>query len=408
MAHVNVALIGYAFMGRAHSNAWRQVSRFFSTSLTPRMKVICGRDPKNVKAAAAQLGWEESATDWRDVIARPDIDIVDIATPGDSHAEIAIAAAKAGKVVFCEKPLANTVKEAEQMLAAVTKAGVIHMICHNYRKAPAVTLAKQIIDEGRLGRLYHFRGTYLQDWVADPKVPLVLAAAERKGRLWRARRHRLALARPGALSRRACDGSHRGARDVREGTSAARQSEEEGSRDGRRCLGVHRALRERRARHDRSEPVRDGTKELQPLRDQRQQGLHRVQPGTDERARRLLHRRTRSACRASTTSWSPSPSIRTSRRGGPPGHIIGYEHTFIHTVYDLLEAMAKDKLPSPNFEDGVQKSESARGHGEIGRGEEVGQGLNDGLRACRLQAPGSCEELRAKCGWRLEPWSQEP
>src|SRR4029079_9889954 len=103
---------------------------------------------------------------------RKDIDIVDIVTPGDSHAEIAIAAAKAGKVVFCEKPLANTVKEAEQMLAAATKAGVVHMICHNYRKAPAVTLARQIIDEGRLGRLYHFRGTYLQDWVADPNVPL--------------------------------------------------------------------------------------------------------------------------------------------------------------------------------------------------------------------------------------------
>src|SRR5262245_10073063 len=111
MAHLNVALIGYAFMGRAHSNAYRQVGRFFSPRHQPRMKVLCGRSAQGVKAAADQLGWEETATDWREVVARKDIDIVDISTPGDSHAEIAIAAAKAGKVVFCEKPLANTVKE---------------------------------------------------------------------------------------------------------------------------------------------------------------------------------------------------------------------------------------------------------------------------------------------------------
>src|SRR6187399_634889 len=172
MPDVNVALIGYAFMGRAHSNAYRQVTPFFGPRLTPRLKVLCGRTKSDVQKAARTLGWDEAATDWEALVNRPDIDIVDICTPGDSHAEIAIAAARAGKAVLCEKPLANTVKEAEQMLAAVTKAGVVHMICHNYRKAPAVTLARQIIDEGRLGRLYHFRGTYLQDWVADPNVPL--------------------------------------------------------------------------------------------------------------------------------------------------------------------------------------------------------------------------------------------
>ena len=173
MAHLNVALIGYAFMGRAHSNAYRQVGRFFTPKYLPRMKVLCGRTPAGVTAAAEQLGWEETATDWRDVVRRKDIDIVDISTPGDSHADIAIEAAKAGKVVLCEKPLANTVKEAQKMLAAATKAGIIHMICHNYRRAPAVMLARELIEEGKLGRLYHFRGTYLQDWVADPSVPLV-------------------------------------------------------------------------------------------------------------------------------------------------------------------------------------------------------------------------------------------
>jgi len=119
MPEANVALIGYAFMGRAHSNAWRQVSRFFSPKLTPRMKVVCGRNRSAVRKASRTLGWEEYATDWREVIARDDIDIVDVATPGDSHAEIAIAAAKAGKAVLCEKPLANDVREAKQMLAAV-------------------------------------------------------------------------------------------------------------------------------------------------------------------------------------------------------------------------------------------------------------------------------------------------
>jgi len=152
MAQLNVALIGYAFMGRAHSNAYRQVGRFFTPKYLPRMKVLCGRTPAAVKTAADQLGWEETSTDWREVVRRKDIDIVDIVTPGDSHAEIAIEAAKAGKVVFCEKPLANTVKESERMLAAVKKAGVIHMICHNYRKAPAVTLAKQSADSREAAR----------------------------------------------------------------------------------------------------------------------------------------------------------------------------------------------------------------------------------------------------------------
>src|SRR5262245_43176520 len=173
MAEVNVALIGYAFMGRTHSNAYRQVSAFFTPRLRPRMRVICGRTKPNVEAAAKQFGWEEAATDWESVVTRKDIDIVDIVTPGDLHAPVAIAAAKAGKVVFCEKPLANTVPEAKKMLAAVEKGGVSHMLCHNYRRIPAVTLARQIITEGQLGEIRHFRGTYLQDWISDPKFPLV-------------------------------------------------------------------------------------------------------------------------------------------------------------------------------------------------------------------------------------------
>src|SRR4051812_43030899 len=138
-------------MGKAHSNAYRQVTPFFAPSLTPRMKVICGRTPGAVRAAAAEYGWDEAATDWQEVVARKDIDIVDVSTPGDSHMEIAIAAARHGKVVFCEKPLANTVREAERMLAAVEKAGVLHMICHNYRRAPAGVVGEQPIPQSPPG-----------------------------------------------------------------------------------------------------------------------------------------------------------------------------------------------------------------------------------------------------------------
>ena len=163
MAQVNVALIGYKFMGKAHSNAFRQVSHFFPGKLEPRMKVICGRDRQAAEAAARQFGWEEVETDWRKAVERPDIDIVDIATPGNLHHPMALAAAAAGKQIICEKPLANSLAEAREMLKAVQKAGVKHMIMHNYRKIPAVALAKRWIEDGRVGDVYHYHGAYLQD-----------------------------------------------------------------------------------------------------------------------------------------------------------------------------------------------------------------------------------------------------
>ena len=149
---VNVALIGHRFMGKAHSNAYRQMPRFFESATVPVMKVICGRNEADVKKAAANLGWEEWSTSWEDVLQRKDIDVVDISTPGDLHTPIAIAAAKAGKVVFCEKPLANTLGEAKRVLAAVRKAGVLHMICHNYRKVPAIVSGSKIDCRWQPGR----------------------------------------------------------------------------------------------------------------------------------------------------------------------------------------------------------------------------------------------------------------
>lgn len=170
---LRVGMVGYRFMGKAHSNAWRQAPRFFPLKAHVELHTICGRDANGVQTARGQLGWQNASTDWREVVENPLIDIVDINTPNDSHAEIAIAAAQNGKHVLCEKPLALTVKQAEQMLAAVQKAKVVHMVCHNYRRIPAIAQAKKMITEGALGKIYHYRARYAQDWPADPEFPLV-------------------------------------------------------------------------------------------------------------------------------------------------------------------------------------------------------------------------------------------
>jgi len=354
MAHVNVALIGYAFMGRAHSNAYRQVSRFFSPKLSPVMKVLCGRNAKNVKAAAEQLGWEEAATDWRDVVARKDIHVVDIVTPGDSHAEIAMAAAKAGKVVFCEKPLANTVREAEQMLAAVQKAGVVHMICHNYRRAPAVMLAKRLIEEGKIGQIYHYRGTYLQDWPVDPKVPLV----------WRLRKEAAGSGALGDIASHSLDLGRFLVGEIAEVTAALetfvkeRPLPEDPKKKGQvtvddasaavvrfenGALGTIEATRFALGRKNYNRFEVNGSKGSVAFNLERMNELE-VFLASDAGPVQGFHN-------VMVTEAAHHPYMKA---WWPAGHIIGYEHTFTHTVYDLLEAVAADRVPTPNFEDGVR------------------------------------------------------
>ena len=171
MKKLNVGLIGYGFMGRTHSNAFRQVNKFFSLGYEPVLKAVCARDEAKVKAFAENWGYETYETDWRKLIARPDIDLIDIATPNNSHAEIAIAAAKAGKMILCEKPLSMDGKQGAQMVKAIEKAGVPNMVWYNYRRVPAVTMAKQLIDEGRLGRIFHYRAKFLQDWTISKDLP---------------------------------------------------------------------------------------------------------------------------------------------------------------------------------------------------------------------------------------------
>jgi len=170
---IRIGMVGYQFMGKAHSHAYRDIPFYFNTSFTPVLKAVAGRNEENVKKAAKKMGWESYETDWRQLIARNDIDVIDIVTPNHTHAEIAIEAAKAGKHIITEKPLAITIEEAKEMYEAVKKNNVIHMVCHNYRFAPAVQYAKKLIEEGRLGRIYHIRANYLQDFIMNPSFPLV-------------------------------------------------------------------------------------------------------------------------------------------------------------------------------------------------------------------------------------------
>jgi predicted dehydrogenase len=349
----NVALIGYAFMGKAHSNAYRQVAPFFAPTLRPRMKVICGRTPSAVRAAAREYGWDQAATDWQEVVARKDIDIVDVSTPGDSHMDIAIAAARAGKAVFCEKPLANTVRDAERMLAAVEKAGVVHMICHNYRRAPAVMLAKQLIAEGQLGNIRHYRGTYLQDWITDPNFPLVWRLDKKKagsGALGDIAAHSIDLARflVGEISEVAGDlATFVKMRPLPDNSKKrGRVTVDDASvsllRFANGAIGTIEATRMAPGRKNYNRFEINGSRGSLAFDLERMNELELYLEADQQRVRGF---------RRILVTESTHPYVKA---WWPPGHIIGYEHTFTHTVYDLLEGLARDKVPQPNFADGVR------------------------------------------------------
>ncbi len=168
---LRIGMIGYGFMGRTHSNAYKRLNDFFPVAHRPVLKAVCGRDPKKAQMFADNWGYERVETDWKRLVAAPDIDLIDIGSPNDTHYEIAIAAAKEGKMVLCEKPLAMNIKEAEAMTRAVEKADVPNMVWFNYRRVPSIALAKQLVEEGRVGKAFHYRATYLQDWTIATDVP---------------------------------------------------------------------------------------------------------------------------------------------------------------------------------------------------------------------------------------------
>lgn len=169
---LNIGMIGYKFMGKAHSNAYRQVGQFFDTGIRPHLKTVCGRDKAKVEAMAQRWGWEKAVTDWRQVVEDKSIELVDICSPNNTHCEIALAALEAGKIVACEKPLAMDGREATQMAEAARRKKAVTMVWFNYRRVPAIAFARRLIEQGRIGRIFHFRALYLQDWTLSPDVPL--------------------------------------------------------------------------------------------------------------------------------------------------------------------------------------------------------------------------------------------
>lgn len=369
MKELRIALIGHRFMGRAHSNAWNQVTKFFDPALKPVMQVVCGRDEEDLRAFADRWGWAETSTDWRGVLDREDIDAVDIATPTHLHAEMAIAAAEAGKHVFCEKPFARSVEEGRAMLAAADKAGVVHYLNHNYRRCPAVLLAKRLIEEGEIGEIYHWRGAYQQSWLVNPQHPLdwkLRRATAQAGPLWDLGSHAVDLARflVGEFVEIDCRTKqfHK-ERPLAEDPAQMGQVEVEcaalmtGEFENGALASIEttRYATGRKNRHTFEIYGRKGAITWD------MENMNRLQfySGKDLADRSgfrdiLVTERTHDYVGA----W------------WPPGHIIGYEHGFVHAAVDFLNACATGDTASPNFEDGVkglQVLEAAAASAESGR-----------------------------------------
>jgi len=351
-----IALIGQRFMGRAHSNAWSQVQKFFELGDPVELKVLCGRERGELEQFAARWGWEEISTDWREVVKRDDVDIVDISVPQHLHAEIAIEAARHGKHLFCEKPLCVTVAEARAMLAAAREAGVVHYLNHNYRRCPAVALAKRIVDEGGVGEVYHWRGAYQQSWLVDPERPMdwrLRKEAAQAGPLIDLGTHNLDLARHLGGEIDVASLSCRARTFVRqrpeEGGGMGEVTVDDAALMGFDFVGggmgsveVTRFATGRRNRHSFELYGSEGAIAWD-LEDMNRLRYYREADGVDVRGWRDI--------------LVTEPGHPYVGRWWPPGHIIGYEHSFVHAAADFLEAVAVGARIRPDFEDGLVLAE---------------------------------------------------
>jgi predicted dehydrogenase len=406
-AALGVGMVGYAFMGAAHSQGWRTAPRVFDLPLRPVMAAVCGRDEAAVRDAARRHGWSAAETDWRALIARDDVRLVDICTPGDSHAEIAIAALDAGKHVLCEKPLANSVAEAEEMARAADRArgrGVRSMVGFNYRRVPALALARRMVREGRIGALRHVRAVYLQDWITDPEFPLV----------WRLRREHAGSGALGDLGAHIVDLAQHLAGERLSGVSgltetfvrerplpapqAAGPGDGDGNRDGaprrgavtvddaalfmgRFPSGAVASFEATRFAAGRKNALRI---ELNGDRGSLAFDLERLnelqyhdhgEPAATAGFRTIL------------VTERDHPYLEA---WWPPGHGLGYEHTFVHQVRDLVDAVAEGRDPEPSFADGLQVQrvlaavEQSAAHGSVWTGVP-----DPGTRAADPTAPAS-------------------
>jgi predicted dehydrogenase len=356
MSEIGVGLVGYRFMGRAHSNAYRQVARFFDVDPAPRMVALCGRNEAAVREAAASLGWEGYETDYGRMLERDDIGLVDISSSGDTHHEFALAALEAGKHVLCEKPLANTLSEAREMMEAAQRAGTVNMVCHNYRRVPAVQLAKRFMDEGRIGEIRHWRAVYLQDWLLDPRSPLT----------WRLRKETGGAGPLADLGSHLVDLAHFLVGPITEVVGAAETFIKErplpGTDADRPEMGEV-TVNEAAAFLARFENGAIGTFETSPLVPGRKAREFFEINGSKgsvlfdlERMNELQVYFEDDPPEASSfrTILVTEPEHPYMEGWWPPGHIIGYEHTFVHTVKDLLGGIAAGESPAPTFEDGYR------------------------------------------------------
>jgi predicted dehydrogenase len=350
---IGVGLVGYKFMGRAHSNAYRQVARFFDLELSPRMRAICGRDEAGVKDAANSLGWDSYETDYQRLLERDDIGLVDVATPGNTHHEMAIAALEAGKHVLCEKPLANTLEESREMLDAAKATGTVNMVCFNYRRAPAVQLAKQLIEEGRLGEIRHWRAAYLQDFILDPELPLI----------WRFRRDVAGSGALGDIGAHIIDLAHFLVGPIAEVVGATETFIKERPLEGPGGGTGEVTVDDAAAFLARFENGAMGTFEATRLAPgRRNHNSFEINGSRGSLAFDLERMNELSVyfeddapdVKGFRTVLVTEPDHPFMGAWWPPGHIIGYEHTFVHTIKDLLEGIAAGKSPAPSFDDGYR------------------------------------------------------
>lgn len=378
---LRVGMVGYGFMGKAHSNAWRQVSHFFPLKARVEMHTLCGRNRTQVETARAQLGWQIAATDWREVVESPLIDIVDISAPNAAHAEIAIAAARNGKHVLCEKPLATKVKEAEAMLNAAQKAHVTHMVCHNYRRIPALALAKKIIGEGALGGLLHFHARYAQDWALDAESVLRRQArkgADESGANADIHVHLIDLARHlvGEL-KTVCGMTHTFPNETAPVAAAPKTAkppvkspsrapgpvvEDSAWLLGRFEQGAVASLAATRCAPGRKNHIEleiNGTRGSLHF-DFEDMNRLRFYDGTNPADRQGFRD-------ILVTHPTAHPYVG---QWWPAGHGLGYEHTFVHTVADFVNACVEGKPVAPSFEDGLRNQrvlEAVERSGKTGR-----------------------------------------
>lgn len=356
MSEIGVGLVGYRFMGRVHSNAYRQVARFFGVDPTPRLRALCGRNERAVRAAAASLGWEDYETDYARMLEREDVGLVDISSSGDTHHEFALAALEAGKHVLCEKPLANTLSEAREMVEAAERSGTVSMVCHNYRRVPAVQLAKRLLDEGRLGKIRHWRAVYLQDWLLDPNAPMS----------WRLRKETGGAGPLADLGSHLVDLAHFLVGPVTEviGTAETFIKERplEGT-DGEEGEMDRVTVNDAAAFLARFENGAIGTFETSPMIPGRKAKESFEINGSEgslifdlERMNELQVYFEEDPPEASgfRTVLVTEPEHPYMEGWWPPGHVVGYEHTFVHTVKDLLDGIKTGVAPSPTFEDGYR------------------------------------------------------